>query len=246
MSAQVELVRAEARLAAREPVATFWVVAFPSLLLAVFAVIPVFRERQDDLGGLSLLDLYLPINTTLALAFLGLHVLPGALAGYREKGVLRRLSTTPVGPVRVLLAQLAVSAVTGLAGTTLLLALGWGVFGVARPADPLPFLGVLVLCLLAMLGVGLALGALCATTKAAAVAGNVLFFPMMLLAGLYVPLALMPEVVQRVGELSPLGAGALAMQRAAAGEPVGWPPLLALAGWTVVALAVSVRRFRWE
>ena len=246
MAAQAELVRSEARLMVREPLATFWVIAFPALLLGVFALIPSFRDAVPGLGGQTVLDLYLPINVTLALAFLGLFVVPGALASYRERGVLRRLATTPVGPARVVLAQLAVAAATGVAGVALLLALGWGAFGVAAPVDVLPFLAVLVLSLLAMLGVGLVVGALSRTGKAATVAGNLLFFPMMFLAGLYVPLAVLPPVVQRIGELTPLGAGALAMQDAAAGRPVEALALVVLAAWTVVPLVVAVRRFRWE
>ncbi|GAB7192196.1 ABC transporter permease [Kineococcus sp. NUM-3379] len=246
MSAQAELVRSEARLMAREPLATFWVVLFPTVLLGVFALVPPFREPVDGLGGLTLLDLYVPINVTLALAFLGLHVLPGTLAAYRERGVLRRLATTPVGPVKVLLAQLLVSGATGVAGVVLLLAVGWAALGARTPADPAPFLGVLVLGLLAMLSVGLLVAALSRTSRTASVTGNLLFFPMMLLSGLYVPLAVLPPLVQRAGELTPLGAAALAMQDATAGEPVGGLRVLVLVVWTLVPLAVAVRRFRWE
>ena len=205
MSAQVELVRNEARLMAREPMATFWVVAFPTVLLTVFALIPAFRERVPELGGQTVLDLYVPINVTLALGFLGLFIIPSTLAGYRERGVLRRLATTPVGPSRVLLAQLAVAAAAGAAGVVLLLAVAWGPMDTVVPVDVLPFAAALLLGLLSMLSVGLLVGALSGTGKAATIAGNVLFFPMMFLAGLYVPMAVLGETMQRLGELTPLG-----------------------------------------
>ncbi|GAA4659862.1 ABC transporter permease [Kineococcus glutinatus] len=246
MSAQVELVRSEARLMTREPMATFWVIAFPTALLGVFALIPTFRDRVPELGGQTVLDLYVPINVTLALGFLGLFIIPGALATYRERGVLRRLATTPVGPARVVLAQLAVAAVVGVVGVSLLLAVAWGLLGTVVPVDVLPFAAALLLGLLAMLSVGVLVGALSGTAKAATIAGNVLFFPMMFLAGLYVPVAVLGETMQRIGELTPLGASALVMQRAAVGDPVGTLPFVAMALWTLVPLAVAVRRFRWE
>ena len=69
---------------------------------------PAFKEPSKQLGGLTTLDAYVPILIAFVLAMLALNALPPVLAGYREKGILRRLSTTPVGAVRVLAAQLAI------------------------------------------------------------------------------------------------------------------------------------------
>ena len=63
-------------------------------------------EPDPALGGQRWIDLFVPSLLVITLGTLGIQTLPIRLATYREKGVLRRLSTTPAHPVRLLAAQL--------------------------------------------------------------------------------------------------------------------------------------------
>ena len=104
-----KLTASELRLMLREPLVTFFALVFPSLLVIILGSIPSFREPSPDLGGLRGIDLYVPITLALILAMLGLQTTPQVLASYREKGVLRRLATTPASPLALLGAQMVVS-----------------------------------------------------------------------------------------------------------------------------------------
>src|ERR1017187_6774841 len=131
-SALRNLTAAELKLFARERIGLIWGVGFPLILLVIFGSIPGFRAPVSKaLPGVTVLDAYVPILISFVLAMLALNVLPATLAAYREKGILRRLATTPVGPSRVLSAQLAVSV--GMTAVTLLLLLA-----VARIAYHVP------------------------------------------------------------------------------------------------------------
>jgi len=104
----------ELKLTVREPSRMIRLL-IPFVLLVIFGSIPFYTQDRASLGGYSLFDAYLPILIAYALGMTALTGLSTVLAGYREKGVLRRLRTTPVGPVRVLagqlIAQLAMVAV---------------------------------------------------------------------------------------------------------------------------------------
>jgi ABC-2 type transport system permease protein len=82
--------------------------------------------------------------------------------------------------------------------------------------------------------------------KAASGIGSILFFPMMFLAGLYFPREVMPDILRRVSDFTPLGAGVQALQDAATGA---WPQPLHLAVLAAIAIAASLfaaKLFRWE
>jgi ABC-2 type transport system permease protein len=56
----------------------------------------------------------------------------------------------------------------------------------------------------------------------------------------------MPEVLRRISDLTPLGAGVQSLTDAAAGQ---WPQLLHVAvmlGWTLLTGGLAARYFRWE
>jgi hypothetical protein len=98
-SALAKLTLTEARLLLREPVALFWGLAFPMALLAVMGL--ASSGPQSDLGGLRLVAVYEPILIAFVTVAFAIQGLPGVVAGYRERRILRRMATTPVGPVRV-------------------------------------------------------------------------------------------------------------------------------------------------
>ena len=129
------LTRTEFRLFLRERIGPIWGVGFPLVLLIIFGSIPSFSRAQASLGGLTELDLYVPILIAFVIAMLALNALPPVLAGYREKGILRRLATTPVGPRRVLAAQLIVNMSMAVVTLVILLAVARGG---APAADPGP------------------------------------------------------------------------------------------------------------
>jgi len=71
------------------------------------------------------------------------------------------------------------------------------------------------------------------------------FFPLMFFAGLWIPLQVMPDLLRRISELTPLGAGVPALQEAAAGQ---WPSaghVVILMAYVVALSAGAVRVFRW-
>lgn len=239
------LARIEALLFLRERAGPIWAIAFPPVLLVILGSVGG-RKPDQGLGGLTLAATYVPIVIAFSLAMLALNVMPPVLGSYREKGVLRRMSTTPVPPTRLLGAQLAVYLTVAAVTTVIALAIGRLVFDVALPGQAAGFVLALVLAAAALFGVGLTISALVPTGRAANAAGALTFFPMMFFAGLWVPRAAMPDALRHISDYTPLGAAVQALQDSSAGH---WPHALHLGVLAVYAVGFSVlagRIFRWE
>ena len=244
-AALARLTMTEARLAWRQPIGLIWGVGLPVLLLIIFGSLPAFKKTSSSLGGLTVFQVYLPVLVALTLAMLGLIALPVPLASYREQGVLRRLSTTPVPPAWLLCAQLAINLVQALAAT-LIIVIGGVAFGTKLPGSAAGFVLALVLAIAALFAIGLWLAAVAKTARAAGAIGTVLYFPLLFFAGLWVPRQLMPPVLRDISDFTPLGAAVQAIQASYQGgfPPAG--PLLVLAVYAVISGYLAVRFFSWE
>jgi ABC-2 type transport system permease protein len=236
----------ELKLFLREPLAVFFAVLFPALLVGILGSVPGFRETSPALGGLRVVDLYVPIAVTFVLVMLALNVAPTALATYRERGILRRLATTPVRPAALLAAQMAMGLVTAVFAVLLVLATGRLAFGVTLPRQPAGYALAFVLAAAAVFAIGMLLAAVAPNARSAQGLGSVLIFPVMFFAGLWVPRAVMPDLLRHISDFTPLGAGAQALQDAAGGA---WPQPLHLAvmtGYVAVFGLLAARTFRWQ
>jgi ABC-2 type transport system permease protein len=245
-SALERLAVTELRLFVRERVGPIWGMGFPLLLLVIFGSIPSFNRPSADFGGLTELDVYVPILVAFVIAMLSLNALPPVLAGYREKGVLRRMYTTPVGPSRVLAAQLAVNLTVVVATVALILAVARLGYGVLLPRQLAGFVIAALLTAAALMAIGLFVAAVAPAGRAAQAIGTIVFFPMMFFAGLWLPIAQMPPVLRHISHATPLGAAVQALQDTAQGH---WPhplQLLTMAAYAVVFGLAAARLFRWE
>ncbi|MFF0437044.1 ABC transporter permease [Streptomyces sp. NPDC004327] len=240
------LLRTELRLFAREPAFLFWVLAAPTVLLVILGSIPSFREPSADLGGLRTVDVYVPVAVLFALITAGLQAVPPVLAGYRERGILRRLSTTPVRPGALLAAQLALNGAAGLGSALLVIAVGRLAFGVALPGNLPGYALALLLATAGSLALGATVCAVSRTQKIAQGIGSAVYFPSMFTSGIWLPVQMMPDTLRGIVEFTPLGAATRALSAAASGAWPAWTALGTMALWAVLLTGSAVRWFRWE
>jgi ABC-2 type transport system permease protein len=239
------LLRTELKLFLREPMLIFWGLLFPIALLVVLGLAGG-NKHLHSLGGLRLIVVYTPVVMMFTLVILGLSALPAALASYRDKGYLRRLSTTPVGAARLLAAQIAI--IVGLASCVVILILlvSHFAFSVPLPQEVGGFILAILLTMGAVVALGTLITALAPSQRIATAAGGLLLFPLMFFAGLWVPQQEMGSGLRDFSHYTPLGAATPAMQNAIAGQWPGTTHLLVLAGYAVLISALAVRLFRWE
>lgn len=241
-----QLALSELKMFIRGKAGPIFAIGLPLGLLIVFGNIPFYNEHRDSLDGYTLLDVYVPILSAFVLATLAFNVVPAVLAGYREKGVLRRLRTTPVGPARVLAAQLMVNLATAAVSLTAVLLVARYVFGVHLPRQAVGYVLSLVLAALALMAIGLFIAAASPSSQVADAVGTTLFYVMMFFAGLFLPIATMPSLLQHISRAAPLGAAVQALTDATEGQ---WPhpiQLITLAAYAAVFGAGAVVWFRWE
>jgi ABC-2 type transport system permease protein len=239
------LLTTELKLFMREPMLLFWGLLFPVGLLVVLGVAGS-NKPQHSLGGVKLIVAYTPVVMVFTLTILALSALPAALASYRDKGYLRRLSTTPIGAVRLLAAQVIINFALAASVVILIALVSHFAFSVALPRQLGGFLLAIVLTMGAMLSLGTLIAAVAPSQRIAAAAGSLLFFPLMFFAGLWVPQAEMGAGLRDVSHYTPLGAAVPAVQNAIAGHWPGTVHLLVLAAYAVLLCALAARLFRWE
>jgi ABC-2 type transport system permease protein len=240
-----ELLSVESKLALRAPYGLGLGVIFPSVLLAVFGLIGGAVPGNVANTGFTILELYIPIIIVIEFFGVALTALPVPLVRDRESGWLRRVSTTPVGPSRVLAAQLVLNLAFVVVGIIVVLLGSVIVFG-ATLSVGIYFVFSTILALAEIFSLGLVVAAVAQSQTAQSAISGALFFAMLFLSGLWYPAAEASGPFQTMMYYSPGGAAVNAMLGSVFGTG---PPLTAVAtmvAYAIVFAAVAIRYFRWE
>ena len=241
------LVVTNLRLWIREPIAAFFTVAFPVMLVLIFGAI-YGNEPDAIFGGYGPMDVSMPAYTALILGFVGLLGVAINTSSYREAGILRRFRATPLRPLVYIAADVIANLIMVLAGMAGVLVVGWSLYRVRFEGQAASVFLAVILSGVAMFAVGYLIAALAPNARAAQVVGMVVLYPMLFLSGAAIPLEVLPDSVQAISDFLPLTYAVRLLRGLWVGEP--WGSLLletgVLVGVLVVCTAIAVRLFRWE
>jgi ABC-2 type transport system permease protein len=240
------MVWVELKLFLREPLTVVFAVVLPLIILVVMA--GVFGNVPDPeyYRGYGPMDFYTPAYVGLVVAAIGLVSIPAHLAGNRERGVLRRFqaSSVPVGVVAG--AEALVSLVIALVSSAVLVTCAMLAYRVGAP-DSLPLLvAAFLLTALMFVAVGVVLGSLIPTARAAQAAGVLAWFLMLMVGGAGPPPESLTGVLGVLSYAIPLTYASRLLQAAWLEGAWGWADAGIVAAIGLTVSVVSARLFRWE
>ena len=247
MKSLLKMTWMEAKLFLREPMSAFFTLVFPLIYLFMYGAISG-NKPTPMYGGRGTIDAAIPSLTAVIIGITGLMSTTMTMATYREKGILRRLGTTPVSPLIVLAAQVVVVFTMTFLGMLLLIAAGMLVYHVRFEGNAFSLLGGFVLSSLSFFGIGFILAGILPTVRTAWVVAMVLLYPMMFLSGAFFSLKLLPEAIQKVSTFMPLTYVVNLLSGLWVGETWGSHLLDVgvLAGMLILGIIISAKTFRWE
>jgi len=247
MKSLLKMTWMEAKLFLREPVGAFFTLVFPLMMLFLFGSM-YGNKPIAEFGGQGSIDISVPAYTAMIIATTGLMGLIITIATYREKGVLRRLRTTPISPLVVLTAQIIVLFSMTTLGMLLLVIAGKLVYHMHFEGNAFSVLAGFTLSTLSFYGLGFVLAGLMPTARTAQVIGMVILYPMLFLSGAGIPRELLPEAIKKISAFLPLTYVVNLLRGLWIGEAWGEHLLDVgvLAGILILGVVLSRFTFRWE
>ncbi|MDQ3228489.1 MAG: ABC transporter permease [Pseudomonadota bacterium] len=237
--AYLEEIRSECLRYLRNPGFLLPSLLFPAVFYTMFGI--VLGGHRDPDAPRYLLAAY----ATFGVMAPGLFGFGISLALERDNGLLTLKRALPMPPLAYLLGKMAMAMLVGGAVVALLMALA--IFAADMRLEPAQVVRLFLTDMLGTLpfcAMGLLLGTLVQGQAAPAVI-NLVYLPMAFLSGLWLPLSMLPQALQRLAPIWP-SYHLNQLSLAALGFDTGpaWPRVLVLCGFTLVFLALAARRLR--
>ena len=244
MTALLKMTWMEMKLFLREPLAAFFTLAFPLMVLFVFG--SIFGNDPFPGADVGSVDVSTPGYIAFIIGTTAFMNIPVSMATYRENGILRRFRASPVPPGLILGAQVLVYVLMSVLGVVVLVIAARVFFDLRLPDAPFALMVAFLLAMASFFSLGTVLASVLPTPRSAQAVGSALFFPMMFLSGAAFPRSLMPDTVLAISDVLPLTHITLLLSDLWFGGTWNTVSLLVLGGLFVVGLVASVLTFKWE
>ncbi len=230
MRGLVKLTWLELKLFIREPITLVFTLGMPLIMFIVMGEVFGKAAGSDAIfRGVNAMDYYTPAYIGVVIAAVCIIAIPVHLAGYRERGILRRLRASSLSIRSLFAAQFMVSLIITVVCMAVLIVPAVVFYHIQTPHNiGLIILGSIV-AMFAFTALGIFLGFVLPTTRAAQGVGMPLFFLMYVISGSAPPREVMSSVMQNVGQALPLWHVTSLVQDAWLGY-----------GWNIIACIVLV------
>jgi ABC-2 type transport system permease protein len=243
------LIWIELKVFLREPLGAFGTVVAPVLMLVLFGRIGTFMgAARAQKAATTFFTIDVPVFVTILIAINAVVSLVSIMSIYRESGILKRLSTTPLRPSTILTAHVLVKLL--LTSTTLVLALLFANRSLMTAAG-IPFLRFLLAALIAtsaILSMGFVIASFVPSGRFAQPITSVLLYPMIAVSGLFFPMSSYSPGLRSFARLLPMTYAVSLLHGIWRGE--AWAAHVGDIGALILIFAIctaaSSKIFRWE
>ncbi len=161
-------------------------------------------ENQQVLSSqFKYIDFFVPGIIGLTVLTTGVLGTVGTNTQYRNNGILRKLATTPLGKSEWIISKMLYQTVVILISAALIIVVAKLVYNVTAVPNVVTLL-LLFVGTICFTGIGMIIARFVKDEDAANAAASAVTFPMLFLAGTFIPLETMPDYLQTVAKFLPL------------------------------------------
>jgi len=239
-SAGRRLLTTELRLIGRDPMTLTFVLVFP--IVSMLIIGGSFGTEPDEAFPVNPSHWYVASYFSVVIGATGLIMLPVRIATYRERGVLRRFAAAGFPRWSFAVAQMAVGLTAIAVSGAVLLAAAAPVYGVPAVEDPVQVVAGVVIGSVLFVSLGVLLGTLLPSARAAQAVGLMLFFPSFLLGVGGPPPAVMSDALANIADKLPLAMVNDVVRQGWLGLGTANGTLATVGVLAIVATALAARR----
>ncbi len=205
MRTLAKLTWVELKLFTREPVTLVFTVILPLIMLIMMGeVFGRSPASPEAFRGVNAMIYYTPAYIGVVVSAVGIVAIPVHLAGYRERGILRRLRASSL-PIRSWFAsQVTVSIIITIICMFILLIPAVLFYEVSIPQSLGLVIGGSALAIISFTALGIFLGLVLPTARAAQGVGMPLWFFMFIVSGAAPPREVLSTLMRDAGQALPL------------------------------------------
>ncbi|MEJ7562080.1 MAG: ABC transporter permease [Ilumatobacteraceae bacterium] len=235
----------------RTPIAMFFTIVLPLVMLVVFNLLFSGEDVETPAGQWPLSQFYTGSIAAFTAVSATFTNLANTIPIRREEGVMKRWRGTPVPRWTYLAGFVGSATLLALAGSLLMILFGVVFYDVdVEPAKMPAALLTFVIGVAAFSAMGIALGSLVPNANAAPAAANAFILPLAFVSGVFIPLEDAPDWLTTVAGIFPLRPFATSVQDAfnpLVDSPALFPGRLAVvAAWGVAGAVAAAMWFRWS
>ena len=243
-------VRYQLRVFWRTPVAAFFTLALPILMLVLFNALfsgdvdtdeGSWPVQQFYTGGLAAFSAVSATYTNLA----------NTVPILRDEGVLKRWRSTPLPPWAYVAGMIGSAVIIALIGVVFMIGLGVVAYDLDLEAAKMPAAVVtFIVGVGAFAAMGLACAAVVPNARSAPAVANATILPLAFISNVFIALDDPPDWLDAIGDFFPLKPFVIAFQDAFSpfidAPGFAWGRLGWVALWGLLGAYLAVTRFRWE